>query len=103
MATDLQLKTIYTADNGVSIEVDCELDVSTASSIKVLVTSPTGVVTEHNAIAGADNNKIKFSKTSAMFTTAGVYKAKALVVIAGVTQQGAVDRFRIKDSWTVTP
>jgi hypothetical protein len=103
LATDLELKTIFTLDDGVSIEVDCEIDVSGASSQKVLVTNPAGTVTSHNAVQGADNNKVKFNKTSSMFTSAGIYKAKALIDFGGgVVQQGAVDRFRIKESWAVT-
>jgi len=104
MPSDLDLKTIYTNDINVAIEVDCETDVSSASELKILIQDESNNITQHDAIiVPGETDKIKFNVASDDLTSSGVYKVRAYVDFGGGhIQQGKVDYLRVKDSWTVT-
>jgi len=104
MATESELKTIYEDDTGIAIELDCETDLSNATSLKVMAMNESGVVTEHVAtLSPGTTEKMRFTKTSSIFTTEGVYELRALVNFGtGQVQQGAIDRIYVKPSWTVS-
>ena len=102
MATDLELKTLYTNDVDVSIEVDCETDVSGAYAWQIIIQSPDGTNNAKDAIpVPGSSESIRCNVVADDFQSEGIYRVKAEVDFgSGHVQQGAVDRIRVKESWT---
>lgn len=106
MASELETKTIYTKDEGVVLEVDCEVDVSDAADVFILTREEgdNSTLLKHTAsLSPGETDKIRFTIALANFTDEGIYEAKSYVEFSGShKQQGRFTKFRIETSWPLT-
>jgi len=102
MATDLDL---YDDDYGVTVRLDCGVDVSTATAKNILIKKPSGAVVDVTAtIDPTDNNRIYYTipnAASPIDEGAGIYIFRAEITFSPTRkQQGDPVSLYIGASWS---
>ena len=95
---------LYDTDYGVTIRLDCKVDVSSASTIEIMIKKPSAEVVMVDALIDpTDNNKIYYvipSTGSPIDEGAGTYVFRSQVTFsASRKQQGDPASLVIGDSW----
>lgn len=98
---------LYDTDYGVTIRLDCKVDVSAASAIEIMIKKPSNDVVVVDAVLDPDdNNKIYYvipSTGSPIDEGAGTYVFRSQVTFsASRKQQGDPASLVIGDSWEET-
>ena len=104
MATDIDL---YDDDYGVTIRLDCKVDVSTASVKKILIKKPSGTIQAVDGTIDPTNpNRIYYTLPSASSPISegpGMYVFRADITFSGTRrQQGDPTQLYIGASWAWT-
>lgn len=90
------MSVIYKGDSGTVIRLDCGVDISSATQVKIIAKSPLGTKKEWTGVVDA-SNYVKYTIAAEDFDVAGTWSLQAYVVMPTWTGRGSWVNIDIKD------